>query len=47
MTARTIVSPGCMERIYNALAENTTWYEDAFGNIEVAQEPGGTRGYVN
>ena len=39
VTARVIVSPGHMKRVFNALAENITKYEEAFGPIKVAEEP--------
>ncbi|MBL7175109.1 MAG: DUF3467 domain-containing protein [Desulfobacteraceae bacterium] len=40
VTARVIVSPGHMKRILNALNENISNYEDKFGKIQVAEEPG-------
>ena len=39
VTARVIVSPGHMKRVFNALAENIAKYEDAFGPIRVAEGP--------
>jgi len=47
VTARIIVSPGHMKRIYNALAENILRYENSFGPIEAAEGPKGTMGYEN
>ena len=40
VTARVIVSPGHMKRILNALNENILNYEDKFGKIQAAEEPG-------
>ena len=39
VTARVIVSPGHMKRIFNALGENIAKYEEAFGPIKAAQAP--------
>jgi hypothetical protein len=39
VTARVIVSPGHIKRVFNALAENIAKYEEAFGPIRVAEEP--------
>ncbi|NQU13476.1 MAG: DUF3467 domain-containing protein [Desulfobacteraceae bacterium] len=40
VTARVIVSPGHMKRILSALNENILNYEDKFGKIQAAEEPG-------
>ena len=40
VTARVIVSPGHMKRILNALNENISNYEEKFGKIQAAEEPG-------
>jgi hypothetical protein len=40
VTARVIVSPGHMKRILNALNENILNYEEKFGKIQAAEEPG-------
>lgn len=47
VTARIIVSPGHVKRIYRALLENISKYESAFGTIEEAEEPKGIAGYKN
>ncbi|MCX5817085.1 MAG: DUF3467 domain-containing protein [Proteobacteria bacterium] len=47
VTARIVVSPGHVKRIFNALAENISRYEASFGTIEVAEEPKGAMGYMN
>ena len=47
VTARIIVSPGHAKRIYRALLENLTKYEDNFGAIEEAEEPKGIAGFKN
>jgi hypothetical protein len=47
VTARVIVSPGHIKRIYNALAENIARYENNYGAIEAAEEPNKTAGYIN
>lgn len=47
VTARIVVSPGHVKRIFNALVENISRYEATFGTIEVAEEPKGTMGYMN
>jgi len=41
VTARVIVSPGHMKRILAALQENISKYENAFGTIQIAEEPRG------
>jgi hypothetical protein len=41
VTARVIVSPGHMKRILVALQENISKYENAFGTIQIAEEPKG------
>ncbi len=41
VTARVIVSPGHMKRILTALQENISKYENAFGTIQIAEEPKG------
>ena len=41
VTARVIVSPGHMKRVLEALRDNVSKYERAFGNIEIAEEPRG------
>ena len=41
VTARVIVSPGHMKRILAALQENISKYENAFGTIQIAEEPKG------
>ena len=40
VTARVIVSPGHMKRMIRALQDNLKKYEDAFGKIAEAEEPG-------
>lgn len=45
VTARVIVSPGHMKRILEALRDNVSKYEKAFGSIQVAEEPKGTIGF--
>ncbi len=40
VTARVIVSPGHMKRILNALNDNILNYEEKFGKIQAAEEPG-------
>ena len=40
VTARVIVSPGHMKRILSALNENISNYEEKFGKIKAAEEPG-------
>jgi len=47
VTARIVVSPGHVKRILNALAENISRYEAAFGTIKAAEEPKGAVGYMN
>ena len=39
VTARVIVSPGHMKRIFEALKENISKYEKHFGTIKAADEP--------
>jgi hypothetical protein len=39
--SRIVVSPAHMKRILHALQENIEKYEQKFGNIEMAEEPGG------
>ncbi len=39
VTARVIVSPGHMKRILEALKDNISKYETAFGPIRAAEEP--------
>ena len=41
VTARVIVSPGHIKRIFAALQDNISKYEKAFGTIQVAEEPKG------
>ena len=41
VTARVIVSPGHMKRVLEALRDNVSKYESAFGPIEIAEEPRG------
>ncbi|MBW1702834.1 MAG: DUF3467 domain-containing protein [Deltaproteobacteria bacterium] len=41
VNARIIVSPGHMKRIAKALQDNISKYEQRFGNIQSAEEPGG------
>ena len=38
VTARVIVSPGHMKRILEALRDNVSKYEKAFGTIQIAEE---------
>jgi hypothetical protein len=45
VTARVIVSPGHMKRILEALRDNVSKYESAFGPIQKAEEPRGKIGY--
>lgn len=40
ITARVVISPGHMKKVISALQENLKRYEDKFGNITVAEEPG-------
>ncbi len=46
VTARLVTSPGHLKRIIGALQANLKRYEDTFGQIEVAPDPGGA-GEVN
>ena len=39
VTARVIVSPGHMKRIFEALGDNVSKYEKTFGTIKMAEEP--------
>lgn len=39
LTARVIVSPGHVKRIFNALSENIKNYEEKFGTIRLAETP--------
>jgi len=41
VTSRVIVSPGHMKRILVALQDNISKYENAFGTIQIAEEPKG------
>jgi len=41
VTARIVTSPGHLKRIIRALVANVERYEEAFGAIEEAPEPGG------
>jgi hypothetical protein len=41
VTARVIVSPGHMKRIFNALDENIKKYEEKFGTLVEAAAPSG------
>ena len=41
VTARVIVSPGHIKRIFNALKENISKYEQKFGTIQTAEVPMG------
>jgi hypothetical protein len=45
VTARVVISPGHMKRIIAALQENMGKYEQAFGKIEAAKEPGSSIGF--
>jgi hypothetical protein len=45
VTSRVIVSPGHMKRIMEALRENISKYEKAFGAIQIAEPPKGTIGF--
>src|SRR6058998_1025000 len=42
VNARIIISPGHLKRVIRALVENVREYEDAFGEIPEAAEPGKT-----
>ena len=42
VNARIIISPGHLKRVIRALAENVRKYEDSFGEIPEAAEPGKT-----
>ena len=44
LVSRVIMSPGHMKRTLTALQTNIKNYEDAFGKIEEATEPGGGKG---
>jgi len=39
VTARVIVSPGHMKRIFNALQDNISKYEKTYGTIKQAEAP--------
>jgi hypothetical protein len=39
LTARVVVSPGHVKRIFNALSENIKNYEEKFGTIRLAETP--------
>ncbi len=39
--SRVIVSPGHMKRILHALKDNLEKYEQKFGPVQMAEEPGG------
>lgn len=41
VTARVIVSPGHVKRIFKALEENISKYEQKFGSIPIAEAPKG------
>ena len=41
VTARVIVSPSHIKRIVKTLQDNISKYEQKFGNIQLAEEPGG------
>ena len=45
VTARVIVSPGHMKRVLEALRDNVSKYERAFGTIQIAEEPAGKIGF--
>jgi hypothetical protein len=48
VTARVIMSPGHVKRVISALKENMKLYENQFGTIQEAQEPGkGPIGFQN
>jgi hypothetical protein len=40
VTARVVLSPGHLKRIVGALAANLARYEESFGRLDAAQEPG-------
>ena len=40
VTARVVMSPGHVKRVISALKENMKLYENQFGTIQEAQEPG-------
>ena len=42
VNARIIISPGHLKRVIRALVENVRKYEDSFGEIPEAAEPGKT-----
>lgn len=42
VSARVVTSPGHLKRIVQALAENLARYEEAFGPVQEAPEPGGS-----
>ncbi len=43
VTARLVTSPGHLKRIIGALQSNLARYEEAFGGVEEAPDPGGDR----
>jgi hypothetical protein len=45
VTARIVLSPGHAKRVVAALKENLRKYEEAFGVIQVAEEPKGKIGF--
>jgi hypothetical protein len=45
VTARVVVSPGHMKRIFNALQDNMSKYEKNVRRIEAAKEPKGKIGF--
>jgi hypothetical protein len=45
VTARIVLSPGHAKRVVAALKENLRKYEEAFGEIQVAEEPQGKIGF--
>ena len=45
VNARVIVSHGHMKRILEALRDNISKYESAFGAIQIAEEPKGKIGF--
>lgn len=42
VTARVVTSPGHLKRIVRALADNLARYEEAFGTVKEAADPGST-----
>ncbi|MBI4684422.1 MAG: DUF3467 domain-containing protein [Nitrospirae bacterium] len=45
VNARIVVSPGHMKRIFEALKENISKYENNFGTIKAAETPRGEIGF--